>query len=45
MQAVPRDIQVRQIQHFLRADPAYGTAVARGLGIDLTPEEMRFVAA
>jgi catalase len=35
MQGVPRDIQVRQIGHFMKADPAYGEGVARGLGIDL----------
>jgi catalase len=34
MQGVPRDIQVRQIGHFMKADPAYGEGVARGLGID-----------
>ena len=35
MRDVPRDIQVRQIHHFLRADPAYGRAVAEGLGIEV----------
>lgn len=35
MQGVPRAIQVRQIGHFIKADPAYGEAVARGLGIDI----------
>jgi catalase len=35
MQGVPREIQVRQIGHFTKADPAYGEAVARGLGIDI----------
>jgi catalase len=29
------DIQLRQICHFFRADPAYGMGVARALGIDL----------
>jgi catalase len=29
------EIQLRQICHFFRADPAYGTGVARALGIDL----------
>jgi catalase len=29
------DIQLRQICHFFRADPAYGIGVARALGIDL----------
>ncbi len=31
MQGVPRDIQMRQIGHFSRADPAYGGGVAKGL--------------
>jgi catalase len=35
MQGVPREIQVRQTGHFTKADPAYGEAVARGLGIDI----------
>jgi catalase len=34
MTGVPRAIQLRQIGHFLEADPAYGAGVARGLGID-----------
>src|SRR5260370_4725090 len=32
MKTVPPDIQKRQIQHFMKADPAYGTGVAQGLG-------------
>lgn len=39
MQGVPRQIQLRQIGHFLKADPAYGKAVAMGLEID--PNEAR----
>ena len=35
MQGVPREIQVRQIRHFYKADPAYGEGVAKGLGIDV----------
>jgi len=35
MQAVPRRIQELQIQHFYKADPAYGTGVARGLGLKI----------
>jgi catalase len=35
MQTVPREIQVRQIRHFFKADPAFGEGVARGLGIDV----------
>jgi molybdopterin synthase sulfur carrier subunit len=31
VQGIPQDIQARQIGHFLRADPAYGRGVARGL--------------
>jgi catalase len=34
MPGVPRDIQVGQIAHFIKADPAYGGRVAEGLGID-----------
>jgi catalase len=34
MQSVPRDIQLRQIAHFLKADAAYGGGVAKDLGID-----------
>jgi catalase len=30
-----QEIQVRQICHFFRADPAYGIGVAQALGIDL----------
>ncbi len=35
MQTVPHDIQVRQLRHFYRADPAYGEGIARGLNVDL----------
>jgi len=35
MSSVPHDIQMRQVCHFFRADPAYGTGVAQGLGLDL----------
>jgi catalase len=35
MASVPRAIQLRQLCHFFRADPAYGLGVARALGIDL----------
>jgi catalase len=30
-----QEIQVRQICHFFRADPAYGMGVANALGIDI----------
>lgn len=33
MQGIDREIQLRQIQHFLKADPAYGMGVAEGLGL------------
>src|SRR6201993_3071615 len=32
---VPRRIQELQIQHFYKADPAYGSGVAKGLGMDI----------
>jgi catalase len=35
MKSVPRRIQELQIQHFYKADPAYGTSVAEGLGLDV----------
>ena len=34
MQSVTRDVQLRQLAHFAKADPAYGTGIAKGLGID-----------
>jgi hypothetical protein len=33
MASVPRDIQLRQIEHFRKADPDYGNGVAEGLGV------------
>jgi len=35
MKSVPQRIQELQIQHFYKADPAYGTGVAKGLGLDI----------
>ncbi len=35
MKSVPRDIQMRQLCHFFRADPAYGAGVAAALGISM----------
>ena len=35
MKSVPRRIQELQIQHFYKADPAYGTGVAEGLGLNV----------
>jgi catalase len=32
---VPRRIQELQLQHFHKADPAYGAGVATGLGLDI----------
>ena len=34
MKSVPQRIQELQIEHFYKADPAYGTGVARGLGLN-----------
>ena len=34
MKSVPRRIQELQIQHFYKADPAYGAGVAKGLGLN-----------
>jgi catalase len=36
MTGVPREIQLRQICHFFRADPAYGLGVAKFLNLDLS---------
>ncbi|NOQ78836.1 MAG: hypothetical protein GQ546_05495, partial [Gammaproteobacteria bacterium] len=33
MQGVPHEIQQRQVLHFMKADPAYGVGVAKGLGM------------
>lgn len=33
MKPVPKEIQVRQLVHFTKADPEYGRRVAQGLGI------------
>jgi len=35
MQPVPKDIQIRQLNHFYKADPEYGKGIAKGLGITL----------
>jgi catalase len=34
MNGVPKDIQLRQIAHFLKADPEYGRGIARALGLE-----------
>jgi len=36
MKEVPRRIQELQVQHFYRADPAYGAGGAKGLGLDIS---------
>jgi catalase len=35
MTGVPKEIQLRQIRHFLRADPAYGMGVTQALNLDI----------
>jgi catalase len=35
MKSVPQRIQQVQVRHFYRADPAYGTGVAKGLGLNI----------
>ena len=35
MKSVPQRIQELQVRHFHKADPAYGTGVAKGLGLDI----------
>ena len=40
MSGVPREIQMRQLCHFFRADPAYGLGVAKKLGIELDPQRL-----
>jgi catalase len=36
LKETPKRIQELQVQHFYKADPDYGTGVARGLGLDIT---------
>jgi len=43
LSTVPREIQMRQLGHFQRADPAYGAGVAKALGID--PSEVEKLLA
>jgi catalase len=35
LSAAPRRIQELQVQHFYKADPAYGTGVAKGLSLKI----------
>ncbi|ENA32862.1 MULTISPECIES: catalase [Pseudomonas] len=39
MRSVTRDVQCRQIAHFLKADRAYGEGIASGLGVSLSEVE------
>ena len=46
MKSVPWLIQELQIQHFYKADPAYGTSIAEGLGLNAkqdTPDSFHFI--
>jgi catalase len=36
MRPVRREIQLRQVAHFYRADPRYGEGIAAGLGLSLS---------
>lgn len=45
MSGVSKEIQLKQICHFYRADPAYGEGVAKGLGIDPSEIEAGEMAA
>ena len=33
LKSVPKELQVKIVEHFTRADKAYGEGVARGLGL------------
>lgn len=35
LKGVPRGIQERQVVHFYKADPEYGSRVAAGLSLDI----------
>ena len=41
----PREIQLRQLCHFFRADPGYGFGVAKALGIELNEDVVRRVVS
>ena len=43
--SVPVCIQELQIQHFYKADPAYGSGVAKGLGLDINAVMNKKVAS
>ena len=36
LKETPQRIQELQVQHFYKADPAYGSGVAKGLGLDVS---------
>jgi catalase len=36
LKETPQRIQELQVQHFYKADPAYGAGVAKGLGLDVS---------
>jgi hypothetical protein len=42
---VPRRIQKLQVRHFYKADPAYGTGVTKGLGLNIEDVIAEKVAA
>lgn len=44
MQGVPKEIVERQVVHFTRADPAYGTGVAKRMGVAVPVEPHRTAA-
>jgi len=43
MDGVPKDIVIRQVEHFYKADPDYGIGVATRMG--LTPADIPSVQA
>ncbi len=45
MASVPKRIQELQVQHFYKADPAYGTGVAEALGLDIRAITSRATSA
>jgi catalase len=38
MEGVPAEIVKRQIVHCYKADPEYGTGIAKAMGINFTPQ-------
>jgi catalase len=33
LKEVPKEIQMKMVEHYTRADPAYGAGIAEGLGL------------